>query len=307
MTLPLSERFRPSTFGEVVGVKDIEKLQSFVSNPSDMPNILMWGPQGTGKTTCAKIMIKELSPVDYIKINGSDTTGVDNIRERVYSFISSMSSNPGKPKIVWIEECDFLSLSAWAALRSMIEQYMKNARFICTCNYINKIPEPIQSRFTCIEFKRANDEEIYKRARFICDTEKISVDDGLLFTIVKNCHGDIRTVVNTIQTSSSNDKKEITLDKVAGFLTGSIAAQTKEMLEAGEWTKIRYEIPKLSPDYNQVLVELETLFFESDLETSKRAKINECIATGLYEMSFSFNHDIAFAAVCYRIIKILGE
>ncbi len=101
-----------------------------------------------------KIIIKELQPIDYIKINGSDTTGVDTIRERVYNFITSMSTTQGKPKIVWIEEFDYMSQNAFAALRSMMEQYMSNARFICTCNYINKIPEPIQSRFTTVEFSK---------------------------------------------------------------------------------------------------------------------------------------------------------
>jgi len=307
MSLPLSERFRPVSFSEVVGVKDIEKLQNFVSNPSEMPNVLMWGPPGTGKTSCAKIMLKELAPIDYIRINGSDTTGVDTIREKVYSYMTSMSTNSGKPKIIWIEEFDFMSTAAFSALRSMIEQYIKNARFIVTLNYINKIPEPIQSRFTCIEFKRASDEEIYARARYICDTEKISVNDDLLFLMVKNCHGDIRTAINIIQTSSANEKKEISIDKVAGFLTGSIAAQAKEMIEAGEWTKIRYEIPKLNPDYNRVLVELETMFFESDIPIVKKAEINNIIATGMMELSLGFNQDISFSAICYRIIKVLSE
>ena len=89
--------------------------------------------------------------------------------------MTSMSSQPDKPKLVWIEEFDFMSGASFAILRSMMEQYVKNARFIVTLNYINKIPEPIQSRFNVIEFHKPKDLEIFKRVRIICNIENIVV------------------------------------------------------------------------------------------------------------------------------------
>lgn len=117
--MPFIEKYRPSKFDEVVGV-DVDRLKTLVSNPQSLPNLLFVGSAGVGKTTCAKIILDELAPIDVLKINGSDTTGVDIIRDKVFNFVVSQSTNPEKPKIVWIEEFDYMSQSAFAALRVMI-------------------------------------------------------------------------------------------------------------------------------------------------------------------------------------------
>jgi len=301
MTKPLIEEYRPKNFSEVVGVKDLDRLSSLMETPQEMPNLLFYGPAGTGKTSVAKIIIEELQPIDFIRINGSDTTGVDTIRELVYSFMTSMSSVKGKPKIVWIEEFDYMSASAFAALRSMIEQYIKNARFICTCNYIQKIPEPIQSRFSLFEFKRAAEEHIFARIRNVCDMEGIQVTDEVLKEIVISGRGDLRTILNNIQQLSANKLKVISALDLSKL--GDLAKEVFALIMAKEWSKIRYEIPKRYPDYNKLLVDMEDLFFNSGLPIGIKAKITEIISTGLYEMSFSFDKNICFSAVCSRIIK----
>ena len=108
--LPLIEKTRPKEFDELVGIDKLDRIKALISNPADMPNLLFYGPAGTGKTTTAKIILEKLKPIDFIRINGSDTTGVDTIRERVYNFITSKSTNAGKPKIIWIEEFDYQCL-----------------------------------------------------------------------------------------------------------------------------------------------------------------------------------------------------
>ena len=174
MNLPYIEKYRPLSFGEVIG--DTSIFEGIIKNPTNMPNMLLWGPQGTGKSTVAKIILEHLKPIDIMRLNGSDTTGVDTIRDKVFNFMTGMSSIKGKPKVVWIEEFDFMSASAYAALRSMMEQYMKNARFICTVNYLNKIPEPIRSRFSLFEFKKCTDyQEIEARLIYICNKEGITI------------------------------------------------------------------------------------------------------------------------------------
>lgn len=301
MNIPLSEKYRPKTFADVVGVKDLDNITSLISDPTTMPNLLFYGPAGVGKTSVAKIILNTLKPIDFIKINGSDTTGVDTIREHVYNFITSMSSQPNKPKIVWIEEFDYMSANAFAALRSMIEQYVSNARFICTCNYINKIPEPIQSRFTTVEFVKATTEEILPRILEIVNTEKIVVEITTLTKIIVNGRGDIRTILNNIQQLSSNVDKTIIGADLSSL--NNLTDEIYSLLIGKSWTKIRYDIPNRNPDYEKLLAELEDKFFRSDIEVSKKAKITEIISTGLFEMSFSFDKNIAFAAVCSRIIK----
>jgi len=303
MNLPLIEKYRPKTFDEVVGISDMARLKTMIADPASMPNMLFYGPAGTGKTTVAKIIINALKPVDYIKINGSDTTGVDTIRDKVYSFMTSMSSVKDKPKIVWIEEFDFMSQNAFAALRSMIEQYMVNARFICTCNYLRKIPEPIQSRFAPVEFKKHTPVEVMNRVRHICNEEKITVAQDVLQEIVVKGNGDIRTIINSIQRFSANPEKTISAMSLAKM--GDTADEIYKLLNERKWSEIRYNIINTNPDYNKLLVDLEDKFFNSDLPLLKRAAITEIISTGLYEMSFSFDVNICFAATCSKIIKAL--
>lgn len=300
--LPFTEKYRPKEFSDVVGA-DVTSLSNLIQSPEQFPNLLFHGPAGTGKTTVAKIILDKLQPIDYIKINGSDTTGVDTIRDKVYGFMTSMSSVKGKPKIVWIEEFDFMSQNAFAALRSMMEQYVSNARFICTCNYLKKIPEPILSRFTSVEFSKPDLVGIMNRMRTICAEEKITVDQDILQEIVLNGNGDLRTIINDIQRFSSNPNRRITALSLSKL--GDIADEVYKLLLDSKWTDIRYEIPNRNPDYNKLLVDLENKFFNSELPTDKKARITEIISDGLYEMSFSFDTNICFAATCSRIIKEL--
>ena len=298
MTLPLCELYRPTEFAEVIGVRAKEKIETLIAEPNDMPNILLYGPQGTGKTTCAKIMIEKLKPIDVLRINGSDTTGVDTVREKVFNFITAMSSVPNKPRLVWIEEFDFMSANAFAALRSMIEQYMKNARFICTANYINKIPEPIQSRFSLVEFDKISMSDIIIRLKQIVAKDEIEVKEGFLTALALHARGDMRQAINLLQTN-----------KDEGYFKAenSLVTEVHDLLMEGNWSKLRYEIPNKYPDYNNLLVDLDDMFFESDIPMSKKADINDVISTGLAEMSLSFNADICFSAVCSRIIRAIKK
>jgi DNA polymerase III delta prime subunit len=287
--LPLIEKQRPKEFEELVGIDKIDRIKTLISKPADMPNLLFYGPAGTGKTTTAKIILDKLKPIDFIRINGSDTTGVDTIRERVYNFVTSRSTNEGKPKIIWIEEFDYQSKNAFAALRSLMEQFMSNGRFIVTLNYLKKIPAPIQSRFTCIKFRKLSKEDIVKRLKVISDAEGIEED---LEKIAILSNGDMRTAINMLQTGIQND-------------ANSLSEQIFNMIKEGKWKEIRYDIPLEHPDYNQLLGDLDMLFFNSDLSLDIKRKINEIIATGSAEMNLSFSEDICFSAICSRIMREL--
>ena len=304
MEIPLCEKWRPKAFEQVLGLT--YDFNQFLSSTKNIPNLLLYGPQGTGKTTIAKILIEKLKPIDVLRINGSDTTGVDTIRDKVYHFVSSKSSVNGKPRIVWIEEFDFMSASAFAALRAMIEQFISNARFICTCNYINKIPAPIQSRFSLFEFHRATDyQEVEGRLLEICKTEGITVKgDTTLIELVGKNKGDIRATINELQLLSTNPEKTITFASL--HESRDTADEVYDLLIKSEWSKIRYEIPKKNPDYNKILVALADLFFKDSTHTTViKSRVHEVISTGMMEMSFSFDEHICFAAICSRIIRVL--
>jgi len=303
--IPLIETYRPQEFKEVVGVEDLDRLESLISTPKDMPNLLFHGPQGTGKTTVAKIILNKLKPVDCLRINGSDETSVEVVREKVYNYMASMSSVSDKPKIVWIEEFDFMSTSAFAALRSMIEQFMKNARFICTANYLKKIPEPIQSRFSKIEFKKINDASLFTRLRDICDMEGIKVQDKVLNNIVVKSHGDLRTAINTIQQLSANEIK--TISELDISKTTENVDDIYKLIDEGNWTKLRFDILEMNPDYENVLTELSVMYYNSGLTPVEKADITEIISDGLTDMAVSFDKNICAAAIFSRIIRKLGR
>ena len=305
MKIPLSEKWRPKEFNEVIGVVRIEEIKKIVSDPMSMPNLLFFGTPGVGKTTVAKIVLDKLSPIDVLKINGSDTTGVDNIRDKVYNFMSSMSSERDKPKIVWIEEADFLSQAAFAALRGMIEQFVKNARFICTCNYISKIPDAIKSRFSVIEFEKPTNDEMLSRLKTICAEEKIIASDDAINKIIKTARGDMRTCVNMVQQLSANGFRTISETAVEDFNT--LSKEIYDLIIDGKWTKIRYEIPNKHPDYDILLVELAELFSDSDLSVAKKAEIIELISDGQVDMNWSFDKHICFSAISSRIMKTLNK
>ena len=300
--LPLVEKYRPVDFNEVVNTTDIETIKKLIESPTNMPSLLFYGPQGTGKSTIAKLIINKLKPIDVLRINGSDTTGVDTIRDKVYNFMISMSSVQDKPKLIWIEEFDFMSASAYAALRAMMEQYMKNARFIVTCNYLNKIPEPILSRFTPFEFTKPKDfQEAEARLKFICDTEHIEYDSksNIFIELVNYYSGDLRSCINHIQKSG---------EKIYTLTTEvDIVKQVYELLLTKQWSKIRYDICSQSPDYVNILVQLDEMFFKDEkVDLVKKAEINLIIADGLAVYNDSFNKNILFSAICYKIIKAIN-
>ena len=303
--IPLNEKYRPKDFDEVTGVARIKEIQSMIADPMSMPNLLFFGTPGVGKTTVARIIISRLTPVDVLRINGSDTTGVDTIRERVYNFMSGMSSQKDKPKIVWIEEFDFMSQSAFAALRGMIEQFVKNARFICTANYLAKIPEPIQSRFSLIEFEKPTEDEVFARLQHICKEEKITASDEAIRKIIKSARGDMRTSINMIQQLSANGFKTISETSVDDFNT--LSKEIYDLIIGGKWSTIRYEIPNKYPDYDILLVELAELFSNSDLPTQTKADIIEIISDTQVDMNFSFDKHICFSACSSRIMKALNK
>ena len=303
MSEPLVFKYIPKEFDEIVGV-DTSPFKKMIDDPLSMPSLLFYGPKGTGKSTTARLIVDKLSPVNVLKINGSSERGIDTVRTKVEMFVSSAGSVLNKPKIVWIEEFDNMSQDAFKSLRALIEQYAKNARFVCTANYINKIPEEIQSRFTLYKFDKLSTEDILPRARFICDNEGINVSDVVLRNLIDYCNGDVRSVIKNIQKLSFEDKT-ISEEKLLNMR--SVIDIAYEKLLEGNWSFLRLELPKKSPDYNELFVSLNDKFFMSDLQVEKKARITEIISDTFFQMAFSFDKDICASAAFYKIIKVLKE
>ena len=139
----LVERYRSKSLDEYVGNKNIKQIIAQYLSQNDIQNLIFYGPAGTGKTTLAKLIVNNLN-CDHLYINASDERGIETIREKVAGFASTASFKP--LKVVILDEADFLTIQAQASLRNVIETFSRNTRFILTCNYVERIIDPLQSR-----------------------------------------------------------------------------------------------------------------------------------------------------------------
>ena len=190
------EKYRPDSLEGYVGNEHIlEKVKIYIQN-EDVPHLLLYGQAGTGKTTLAKIITNQID-CDVMYINASDENSVDAVRDKIRGFASSMGFK--KWKIVILDESDYLTPNAQAALRNLMETFSKSTRFILTCNYVEKIIDPIQSRCQTFGITPPSKKEVAMRMKDILDTEGVQYEISDLATLVNSGYPDIRRVLNAAQ------------------------------------------------------------------------------------------------------------
>jgi DNA polymerase III delta prime subunit len=199
-----TEKYRPQTIEDCILPDRLKKpFQEYV-NQKQIPNLLLTGGAGVGKTTVAKAMCNEVG-CDFMVINGSDESGIDTFRTKIKNYASSMSLTGGR-KVIIIDEADYLNPnSTQPALRNAIEEFASNCSFIFTCNYKNRIIEPLHSRCAVIEFSLKNGEKakmasaFFKRIQSILQSEKVEYDDKVIAELIKKHFPDFRRVLNELQ------------------------------------------------------------------------------------------------------------
>jgi DNA polymerase III delta prime subunit len=209
-----TEKYRPQTVENCILPERLKiPFQEYV-NQKQIPNLLLAGGAGVGKTTIAKAMCNEIG-ADYMVINGSDESGIDIFRGKIKNFASSMSFMGGR-KIIIIDEADYLNPnSTQPALRSAIEEFASNCSFIFTCNFKNRIIDPLHSRCAVIEFGLKNGEKqkmagaFFKRIQSILETEKVEYDDKVIAELVKKHFPDFRRIINELQRYSQLGKIDV--------------------------------------------------------------------------------------------------
>ena len=225
------EKYRPRTIKDCI-LPDNMKLmfQEFVDQ-DNIPNMLLSGTAGTGKTTIARALCEELG-CDYIIINGSEESGIDVLRTKIKDFASTVSLT-GKVKVVILDEADYLNPnSTQPALRGFIEEFSNNCRFIFTCNYKNRIIAPLHSRTTVVEFKIEKDDKpkvaakFFKRLADILAKENVEYDQRVVAEVLNKHFPDYRRVLNELQRYSSSGKID------AGLLVNVSDANIKELTSA---------------------------------------------------------------------------
>jgi len=206
-----TEKYRPKTIKDCILPERLKlPFQEYV-NQRNIPNLLLAGGAGVGKTTVAKALCNEVG-CDYIVINGSDESGIDTFRTKIKNYASSMSLTGGR-KVIIIDEADYLNPnSTQPALRNAIEEFASNCSFIFTCNYKNRIIEPLHSRCAVIEFSLKNGEKakmasaFFKRIQSVLRSESVDYDDKVIAELIKKHFPDFRRIINELQRYSQFGK-----------------------------------------------------------------------------------------------------
>src|SRR3989338_1851447 len=239
------EKYRPRKFDEFKGQKEIVKrIQAFVEN-KNVPNMLLAGPAGVGKTSVSLIIAKELYGENwrenFLELNASDDRGIDVVRNTIKDFARTKSIGNAPFKIILLDEGDSLTRDAPQALRRTMEQYSSTCRFILSCNYSSKIIDPIQSRCSVFRFRYLDKNDVKEIITNIAKHEKLKVDESAVDSLFELCGGDVRRLGNILQSCASVEK-HITSEliyKVASYTDPKEVQNILNLALKGEFIKSR--------------------------------------------------------------------
>ena len=190
------EKYRPTNLDSYIGNEHLKSKVEIYLESGDLPHLLLYGRAGTGKTTLAKLLVKNID-CDYIYINASDENNVDTVRTKVKNFASTIGFKD--MKVIILDECDYVTPNAQAALRNLMETFSKHCRFILTCNYVERIIDPIQSRCQSFQIIPPSKKEVAIHLSSILDDEDVSYDVSDIGLLVNGGYPDIRRVINSAQ------------------------------------------------------------------------------------------------------------
>ena len=295
------EKYRPQDLSTYVGNEALKtKVERFLDD-GNVPHLLLYGRAGGGKTTLAKIIVNHVD-CDYLYINASDERNIDLVRDKLKTFASSVGFKP--MKVVILDEADYLNVnSAQPALRNLMETFSAHCRFILTCNYVEKIIDPIQSRCQTYKIVPPSKKEVAVHSKTILEKENISFDLDDLALVVTAGYPDMRKVINELQRMSIDGKLSVDKD---GMIHNEFKLQFLDAIRSGESISV---IRKMVADSNFTeYTELYRLLYD-EVENITGDKIPDVIAEkskGAYQDVLVVDKEINFIATVSNILRKLS-
>jgi len=294
------EKYRPSNLDTYIGNDHLKSKVSVYLESGDLPHLLLYGKAGTGKTTLAKILVKNIE-CDYLYINASDENNVETVRTKVKNFASTMGFKDYK--IIILDECDYITPNAQAALRNLMETFSKHCRFILTCNFVERIIDPIQSRCQSFQIIPPSKKEVAKHIHDILLKENVMSDMKDLKVLIDSGYPDIRRVINAAQRNAVKGKLKL---DTTSIIQNDYKLKLLKILKTQDKKNAFKEIRQLLLDNK--LTDFADLFrlLYDEVDDWGRGHVAECILIiARYELSDGQVPDKEINAMA-MLIELLG-
>jgi len=308
------EKYRPHKIDELVNQEEVkERLKPLLEKKDELPHLLFAGPPGSGKTTTALVLARELLgdlASDYVlSLNASDERGIDAVRERVKTFASYSDRREGVPfRLVILDEADEMTRDAQTALRRIMEETSRYTRFVLICNYSSNLIEPIQSRCAIFRFKKIGQDEVTARLKKIAKAEDVKVTEKVLQAISAAVDGDLRQGINLLQAASAGGS-EVTLDRVNAATGTSVKEKAAEIVRlalGGDFPAARLKLVELTRVYG--IAESDFLRFANEEivkgEGEKTADAIRILAEYDYRLAMGANPEVQLTALLAELAAL---
>ena len=297
------ESYRPVKLVDYVGNEHLKsKVEGYLES-GDVPHLLLYGRAGTGKTTLAKLIVKSID-CDYMLINASSENNVDTVRNKVTNFASSMGFK--KWKIIILDEFDYMSHNAQAILRNLMETFSHHCRFILTCNYVEKVIEPIQSRCQSFQIVPPTKKDVAVQISKILNSENVEFQPKDLVPIIDAGYPDIRKIINTCQMNSIKGKLQV---DTQNLLENDYKMKVIDILKSSDDKRNKYMnlrqtiIDSRATDFS----ELFTLLYDKvdEYATQNTANVIIAISEGQFKSREAIDKEIPMAATLIEILNLI--
>lgn len=308
-----TEKYRPDTLSEVVGQSEItDRLEAFVEQDS-IPHMLFAGPAGTGKTTCAIALAKDLYgdswKQNFMETNASDERGINVVREKIKDFARTKPIDADY-KIIFLDEADALTSDAQQALRRTMEQFSDNCRFILSCNYSSKIIDPIQSRCAVFRYNRLEEEKVKEYINRLGEKEEFKISEDAIDAIMRVSSGDLRRVTNILQTAAIQTD-EIGEEDIYGVAASLRPEEITEILNLAldeEFMEARDKLSDLMIDRGldgqDVIDSIHREIYDLDISERGKLKIIDNLGEFEFRITEGGSPDIQIEALLAKIAEL---